>query len=59
MHDIEQFIPEPEHTAALGRICFEAFRQVSEPQGFERDFPDAETAAKVIDLIQQGVSATK
>jgi ribosomal protein S18 acetylase RimI-like enzyme len=52
MQDVELFTPGPEHTAELGRICFEAFRQVSEGHGFERDFPDAETAAKVIGLIQ-------
>ena len=52
MQDVELFTPGLEHTAELGRICFEAFRQVSEGHGFERDFPDAETAAKVIGLIQ-------
>jgi GNAT superfamily N-acetyltransferase len=52
MQDVEIFTPGLEHTAELGRICFEAFRQVSEGHGFERDFPDAETAAKVIGLIQ-------
>jgi GNAT superfamily N-acetyltransferase len=52
MQDVELFIPGPQHTAELGRICFEAFRQVSERHGFERDFPDAEAAAKVIGLIQ-------
>ena len=35
----------------LGRICFEAFRYISDGHGFERDFPDAQTAAKVIGLI--------
>jgi GNAT superfamily N-acetyltransferase len=52
MQDVELFTPGPQHAAELGRICFEAFRQVSEGHGFERDFPDAETAAKVISLIQ-------
>ena len=52
MQDVEIFTPGLEHTAELGRICFEAFRQVSEGHGFERDFPDAETVAKVIGLIQ-------
>jgi GNAT superfamily N-acetyltransferase len=52
MQDAKLFTPGPEHTAELGRICFEAFRLVSEGHGFERDFPDAETAAKVIALIQ-------
>ena len=52
MQDVELFTPGLNHTEELGRICFEAFRQVSEGHGFERDFPDAETAAKVIGLIQ-------
>jgi GNAT superfamily N-acetyltransferase len=52
MQDVELFTPGLEHTEELGRICFEAFRHVSEGHGFERDFPDAEAAAKVIGLIQ-------
>jgi len=52
MQDAEIFTPGLEHTAELGRICCEAFRQVSEGHGFERDFPDAETAANEIGLIQ-------
>jgi GNAT superfamily N-acetyltransferase len=52
MQDVELFTPGLEHTRELGRICFKAFRQVSEGHGFERDFPDAETATKVIGLIQ-------
>ena len=52
MQEVELFTPGLEHTAELGRICFEAFRQLSEGHGFERDFPDTETAAKVIGLIQ-------
>jgi hypothetical protein len=52
MQDVELFVPEPQHTPELARICYEAFRQVSEGHGFEHDFPDADTAAKVIGLIQ-------
>lgn len=52
MHEEVKLIrPEPRHIPELGRICFEAFRHVSEGHGFEPDFPDAETAAKVIGLI--------
>jgi ribosomal protein S18 acetylase RimI-like enzyme len=51
MHDLELIRPEAQHLPELGRICFEAFRHVSEGHGFERDFPDAETAAKIIGLI--------
>jgi GNAT superfamily N-acetyltransferase len=51
MHELELVRPGPQDVSELGRICFEAFRHVSEGHGFERDFPDAETAAKVIGLI--------
>ena len=49
--DVELIRPEAQHIPELGRICYEAFRHVSEGHGFEPDFPDAETAAKVISLI--------
>jgi hypothetical protein len=52
MQDIELFVPENRHTAELGRICFEAFRQVAEAHGFERDFPDAGISTRIVDLIQ-------
>jgi len=51
MQDIELFTPEPEHLPELGRICFEAFRHVTDQHGFERDFPDAEVAARVLGLV--------
>jgi GNAT superfamily N-acetyltransferase len=49
--DVELIRPEQQHVPELGRICYEAFRQVTEGHGFECDFPNAETAAKVIELI--------
>jgi hypothetical protein len=51
MHELESVRPEPQDVSELGRICFEAFRRISEGHGFERDFPDAATAAKIIGLI--------
>ena len=51
MHELELIRPEAQHVPELGRICFEAFRHVSEGHGFERDFPDAGTAEKIIGLI--------
>jgi len=51
MDNLELIRPEPQHVAELGRICFEAFRHISEGHGFERDFPNAEVGAKVIGLI--------
>ncbi len=50
MHEIELFTPTVQDTPALGRICFEAFRTVSEGHGFERPFPDPGTAARVLQL---------
>ncbi len=51
MPDVELLQPEPPHLPELGRICFEAFRHVSEHHGFERDFPDADTATRVLHLL--------
>ncbi len=51
MDDVELVRPQMEDVNELGRICFEAFRHVSEGHGFERDFPDAQAAARVIALI--------
>ena len=51
MNDLELVRPQPQDVGELGRICFEAFRHVAEGHGFERDFPDAQAAAKVIELI--------
>lgn len=48
---IELFKPEPHHVPELGRIGFEAFRSIHDRHGFPRDFPDVETAVKVIGLI--------
>jgi GNAT superfamily N-acetyltransferase len=52
MGEVELFTPGPEHIPELGRICFEAFRGISEGHGFKRDFPDAATAARVLGLFQ-------
>jgi len=51
MDELKLARPELQDVSELGRICFEAFRHVSEGHGFKRDFPDAETAAKIIGLI--------
>jgi len=40
--------PQPQHTEDLGRICYEAFRDVSERHGFESDFHSVEFAQAVI-----------
>ncbi len=51
MHKIELIKPEPQHVPELGRICFEAFRSIHDRHGFARDFPDIETAVKVVGLM--------
>lgn len=37
----------------LGRICYEAFKDIAESHGFPPDFPSAEFAAMVIGLLVQ------
>jgi GNAT superfamily N-acetyltransferase len=51
MPKVDLVRPEPSHAAELGRICFAAFRQIAEAHGFERDFPNPESAIQVLDLI--------
>jgi GNAT superfamily N-acetyltransferase len=51
MKTIEFITPEPQHLPELGRICFEAFRSIHDRHGFPRDFPDVETAIKVVSLL--------
>ncbi len=51
MNTIELIKPEPQHAPELGRICFEAFRSIHDRHAFPRDFPDIETAVKVIGLL--------
>jgi ribosomal protein S18 acetylase RimI-like enzyme len=47
----ELITPSPDHAPELGRICFEAFRDVDDRHGFPRDFPDVEIAIKVITMM--------
>lgn len=51
MDKITLFTPEPRHVPELGRICFEAFRSIHDRHAFPRDFPDVETAVKVIGML--------
>jgi GNAT superfamily N-acetyltransferase len=48
---VELLPAAPEHLPELGRICDDAFRQVACSHGFEDDFPDANVATKVLQLI--------
>jgi ribosomal protein S18 acetylase RimI-like enzyme len=51
MEDVELYEPTAQDAPELGRICYEAFRQISERHGFTPDFPDAETATKVVGFV--------
>jgi GNAT superfamily N-acetyltransferase len=47
-----QLVPaEPPHAPELGRICYEAFKDIAESHGFPPDFPSAEFAGKVIAML--------
>jgi ribosomal protein S18 acetylase RimI-like enzyme len=50
---IELRRPQPEDVAELGRICFEAFRDIAESHGFPPDFDSVEFAQGVIGLLMQ------
>ena len=45
---IELIRTEAHHVPELGRICFEAFKGISEAHGFPLDLPSVETAQAVI-----------
>lgn len=48
---IELVSAQPHHVDAIGRICFEAFRGIQEPHGFEADFPSVEVARSVLAMM--------
>ena len=50
---IELRRPQPEHIAELGRICYDAFRDIAESHGFPPDFDSIEFAQGVIGLMMQ------
>ena len=45
--------PTAEHVPELGRICFEAFKDISERHGFESDFASVEFGRMVIGMVVQ------
>lgn len=53
MDKIEFISPEPRHAPELGRICFDAFCGIHDRHGFPRDFPDVDTAVKVVGLLSE------
>lgn len=42
---------DSQHVPELGRICYEAFKDIAESHGFPPDFPSAEFAGKVIGML--------
>ena len=50
---IELRRPQPEHIAELGRICYEAFKDIAESHGFPPDFDSVEFAQGVVGLLMQ------
>ena len=47
-----QLVPaKTEHVPELGRICYEAFKDIAESHGFPPDFPSAEFASGVIGML--------
>lgn len=42
---------KPEHVSELGRICYEAFKDITGQHGFPPDFPSAQFARSVIGML--------
>jgi predicted N-acetyltransferase YhbS len=42
---------KPEDAAALGTICYEAFKAISNAHNFPEDFPNVETATGLIEML--------
>ena len=43
--------PGPEHIDELGRICYEAFKDVADAHGFPPDFQSVQLARRVIGML--------
>jgi ribosomal protein S18 acetylase RimI-like enzyme len=42
---------KPEHASELGRICYEAFKDIADQHGFPPDFPSARFARRVMGIL--------
>jgi ribosomal protein S18 acetylase RimI-like enzyme len=42
---------EPQHISELGRICYEAFKDIAGRHGFAPDFPSVQVARKTISML--------
>ncbi|MBZ5607300.1 MAG: GNAT family N-acetyltransferase [Acidobacteriia bacterium] len=49
--DVQLVQAKPEHVSELGRICYEAFKDIADQHGFPPDFPSARFARFVIGML--------
>lgn len=43
--------PQPEHVSELGRICYEAFKDIADRHGFTPDFPSVQVARTMMGML--------
>lgn len=48
---VQLITPEPRHAGELGRICYEAFKDIADRHGFPPDFPSVQVARSVIGML--------
>ena len=51
MNTLELVPAEPQHVSEIGRICYEAFKEVQEGHGFSPDFPTVDLARQVLGML--------
>jgi GNAT superfamily N-acetyltransferase len=51
--DLELVQPRPEHASELGRICYEAFKDISDRHHFPPDFPTVRSARGLLAMLIQ------
>ena len=51
MNTLELVPAEPQHVSEIGRICYEAFKEVQEGHGFSPDFPPVDLARQVLGML--------
>lgn len=48
---IELMPAQPQHVSEIGRICYEAFKEIQEGHGFPPDFPSVHLARQVLGML--------
>ena len=51
MNTLELVPAEAQHVSEIGRICYEAFKEIAERHGFPPDFPSVEVASQVVGMM--------